>query len=66
MGKYLIVRCVDLNDQYECDADRTPLVLVDDYIDWLKVYAKDSEWYEIYQEGLFGKLYLDCTYHRSD
>ena len=66
MGKFLIVRCVDLNDQYECDADRTPLVLVNDYVEWLKVYAKKSEWYEIYQEGLFGKLYLFSTYRRTD
>lgn len=66
MGKFLIVRCVDLNDQYECDADRTPLVLVNDYVEWLKVYAKKSEWYEIYQEDLFGKLYLFSTYRRTD
>lgn len=64
MGKYLIVKCVDLNDQYECDANRIPLVLVDDYVEWLRAHGKDSEWYEIYQEGLLGKMYLDCTYRR--
>jgi len=62
MKKYLIVKCVDLNDQYECDADRTPLVLVDNYVKWLKIYAKRFEWYEIYQENLTGELHLIDTF----
>jgi hypothetical protein len=65
MSKYLIVRCVNLKDQYECDADRTPLVLVEDYVEWLKTYAKKNEWYEVYQEGLLGELYLLTTFPSS-
>jgi len=34
MTKYLIVKCAELGDQYECDADREPMFLVDDWKDW--------------------------------
>ena len=29
--KYLIMKCEELNDQYECDANRTPMMLVDNW-----------------------------------
>lgn len=29
--KYLIVKCVPLDDQWECDADRTPMFITDDW-----------------------------------
>ena len=29
--KYLIVKCEPLYDQYECDCDRTPLYMTDDW-----------------------------------
>lgn len=42
MAKYLIIKCEELNDQYECDADREPICLTDDY-------NKYNKWgYEIY------------------
>lgn len=50
--KYLIVKCVDLNDQYECDADRTPICMTDN---------KEEYWksnYEIYEVRSNGKLEL--------
>lgn len=28
--KYLVVKCTELNDQHECDADREPICLTDD------------------------------------
>lgn len=31
---YLIVRCDQLNDQYECDADRSPITLTEDWKKW--------------------------------
>ena len=31
MKKYLIVVCAELDDQYECDANRTPICVTDDY-----------------------------------
>ena len=37
MKAYVIVKCTELNDQYECDADRTPiLVLTNTNSDGLK------------------------------
>lgn len=29
--KYLVVKCEELHDQYECDANKTPFCLTDDY-----------------------------------
>lgn len=34
MTKYLIVKCEELGDQYECDANREPMFLVDDWKEW--------------------------------
>ena len=43
MTKYLIVKCEELGDQWECDADRTPVCMTDDY-------EKFNKWgYEIYE-----------------
>lgn len=36
MNKYLIVECEPLNDPYECDANRTPIKVVDDYSEFNK------------------------------
>ena len=36
MTKYLIMKCEELGDQYECDANREPICLVDDWEDWYK------------------------------
>lgn len=43
MAKYLIVKCKPLSDQWECDADREPICLTDDYDKYNK-YG-----YEIYR-----------------
>lgn len=34
MTKYLIMKCKELGDQYECDANREPMFLVDDWKEW--------------------------------
>ena len=34
--KYLIVKCEPLNDGWECDANRTPITMVDDWRQWEK------------------------------
>lgn len=48
--KYLIVKCRELGDQYECDADRTPVCLTDDF----KKYDRyEYEIYEITSENTF-------------
>ena len=48
MTKYLIVKCEELGDQYECDADREPMFLVDDWEEW---YNKNNPtyWFEVYK-----------------
>lgn len=48
--KYLIVKCSELGDQYECDADRTPVCLTDDYE---KYDRYEYEIYEITSENTF-------------
>lgn len=51
--KYLIIKCTDLEDQYECDADREPICITDDYTDY-KVYG--YEVYEIKTDGSLEKI----------
>ena len=46
--KYLIVRCDPLSDQYECDANRTPICVTDDYHNYSE---DDYEVYAIYKDG---------------
>ena len=33
---YLIMRCDELGDQYECDANREPIAITSDWENWLK------------------------------
>ena len=49
--KYLIVKCEELHDQYECDADREPVRLTND----ASIYGIGYEVYEIRPDGS-----LDC------
>lgn len=42
--KYLIVKCTPLNDQWECDADRTPITIVENISRYQNSYG-----YEIYE-----------------
>lgn len=47
---YVIVRCQPLNDQYECDADRIPIYITNEYS------KKYKRWgYEVYQAIPLGK-----------
>ena len=48
--KYLVVKCDELGDQFECDADRTPICLTDDYSDYDK---RGYEIYEVNNDGTF-------------
>lgn len=43
--RYLIVRFDYLNDQYECEADRIPIYMTDDYIN----NAPTDYDYEVYE-----------------
>lgn len=50
MYKYLVVKCDELGDQWECDADRQPICLVEDYG---KYDVMGYEIYEIQEDGTF-------------
>lgn len=50
MAKYLIMKCDELSDQYECDADRSPVCLVDD---WAYYNEYGYEVYEILKNNTF-------------
>ena len=48
MNTYLIVKCEPLGDQWECDANRTPITITDDWHTW---YNKNNPQYmfEVYE-----------------
>ena len=47
-GKYLIVKCDELGDQWECDADRQPVCITEEK----KRYERFGyEIYEIFEDG---------------
>jgi hypothetical protein len=48
--KYLVVKCNELDDQWECDADREPVCLTDDFEKFNKY---GYEIYEITSENTF-------------
>lgn len=50
MSKYLIIKCVPLMDQYECDYDRTPICMTNDYS---KYYEEGYEIYELLEDDTF-------------
>lgn len=54
--KYLVVRCVELGDQWECDADRRPVCLTEDYSKY------DKHGYEIYKLNKDGTFTLVRNY----
>lgn len=53
-GLYLIVKKEELNDQYECDADRTPILITQDK-KIIAQYENNFE-YEIYYADGFNIL----------
>ena len=46
--KYLIVECDELGDQYECDANRTPVTMTDNWKDWYEK-TKPDYYFEVYE-----------------
>ena len=50
--KYLIVECRELGDQWECDADRTPICVTDDP----SKYGRGHEVWEILSDGNLKKI----------
>ena len=45
---YLIVKCVELDDQWECDAKRTPITLTNDWRNWYET-EKPKYLFEVYE-----------------
>ena len=46
--KYLIMKCETLGDQWECDADRKPVTMTDDWKEWVKSNMVDYD-FEVYE-----------------
>lgn len=51
--KYLVIECIELCDQYECDAERTPICVTDDYSPYNK---RGYEIYRIEENGNLTKI----------
>lgn len=49
MNKYLIVKCVELSDQWECDAKRIPITMTDDWQSWATNNHDMRGSYEVYE-----------------
>jgi hypothetical protein len=45
---YLIMKCEELGDQWECDASRIPITLTKDWKKWVEEHNPDYR-YEVYQ-----------------
>lgn len=52
---YLIMHCDELHDQYECDANRIPVAIVEDWKNWIKNHVPDYD-YEVWQYDDNGKF----------
>ena len=61
MMKYLIVKCIPLNDGWECDADRKVYLVTDN---WKKALPKKGL-FEVYEISNNGKLHLIKDYEDS-
>lgn len=63
MYKYLVIKCDELGDQWECDADRKPVCVTDNYDKYNKM---GYEIYEITAEGNLNLIrnYYDATHNR--
>lgn len=46
--KYLIIKCDELGDQYECDANRIPITMTDDWTEWYRNTNPDY-YFEVYE-----------------
>lgn len=56
--QYLVIKCKELEDQYECDANRTPICITEDI-------SKYGFGYEIWKIEEDGKLTLHKQYDTS-
>lgn len=49
---YIIVKCYELGDQWECDADRRPYMIT---LDWVKAMSFGCG-YEVYETDSTGRV----------
>ena len=61
---YLIMRCDELGDQYECDANRTPIAIVENWKDWVNNHLTDY-YYEVWQYDNDGNFSCIKEYNES-
>ena len=64
MTKYLIVKCTELGDQFECDANREPMFLVDDWKDWFNKNHPTYQ-FEVYKFVDDNEATLEKTYDEA-
>ena len=66
-NKYLIMKCEELMDQFECDAYRTPLIMVDDWQAWYKKNhpAFQFEVWELKNRGFTCVKEYDCPMEKG-
>ena len=64
MTKYLIVKCEELGDQFECDANREPMFLVDDWKDWFNKNHPTYQ-FEVYKFVDDNEATLEKTYDEA-
>lgn len=64
MTKYLIVKCKELGDQFECDANREPMFLVDDWKDWFNKNHPTYQ-FEVYKFVDDNEATLEKTYDEA-
>lgn len=57
--RYLVVKCYELHDQWECDADRVPECMTNDYLKWYReTFDMSCDFVEVYEVSDSGDLYL--------
>ena len=64
MTKYLIVKCTELVDEFECDADREPMFLVDNWEDWFNKNHPTYQ-FEVYKFVDGNEATLEKTYDEA-
>ena len=57
----VVVRCVPLNDQWECDCDRIPVCLVSEAVARKNYKGGQYEWYGVMPNGRLQKI-KECDY----
>ena len=58
--KYLIIKCIPLSDQYECDADKEPICVTNDTTPY------EGKSYDIYEIHSNGSLELIQSYEDGE